>query len=83
MPVEGAAALSLLRKGNINLMTEAVKLHGIWTPREVWQALEESVKLQSHYAELLNMQDGGQRLQFADAHAWLERLRILRQEKSC
>jgi hypothetical protein len=37
-------------------------------------ALEESVKLQSHYAELLNMHDGGHRLTFADADAWLTRL---------
>jgi hypothetical protein len=43
-----------------------------FTPRE--DALERSVKLQSHYAELLNMHDGGQRLQFASADAWLARL---------
>ena len=29
-------------------------------------ALEESVTLQSHYAELLNMHDGGQRLTFTN-----------------
>jgi hypothetical protein len=40
-------------------------------------ALEKSVKLQSHYAELLNVYDGGRRLQFADAQAWLERLSLL------
>jgi len=37
-------------------------------------ALEESVKLQSHYAELLNMHDGGARLRFEDAVAWMQRL---------
>jgi hypothetical protein len=37
-------------------------------------ALEESVKLQSHYAELLNMHDGGQRRTFASAQEWLDRL---------
>jgi hypothetical protein len=37
-------------------------------------ALEKSVKLQSHYAELLNMYHGGERLQFADAAAWIQRL---------
>jgi len=37
-------------------------------------ALSESVKLQSHYAELLNGWDDGHRLQFADAQAWLDRL---------
>lgn len=41
-------------------------------------ALEESVKLQSHYAELLNMWDGGHRIAFKDATAWLERLSELR-----
>jgi hypothetical protein len=39
------------------------------------QALEESVKLQSHYATLLNDYDGGHRLTFASADEWLRRLR--------
>ena len=38
-------------------------------------ALNESVKLQSHYAELLNMHDGGQRIGFKDGAAWIRRLR--------
>lgn len=38
------------------------------------RALEESVKLQSHYALLLNSQDGGRRMQFASADEWLARL---------
>jgi len=38
-------------------------------------ALEESLKLQSHYAELLNMHDGGERIGFSSADAWIERLR--------
>ncbi|MEI9971096.1 MAG: hypothetical protein WDO73_03030 [Ignavibacteriota bacterium] len=37
-------------------------------------ALGESVKLQSHYAKLLNMHDGGERMSFADADEWLVRL---------
>lgn len=37
-------------------------------------ALEESVKLQSHYAALLNMHDGGERLQFTTAEEWIDRL---------
>lgn len=37
-------------------------------------ALEESVKLQSHYAKLLNMYDAGERIGFRDADAWLQRL---------
>lgn len=44
---------------------------------ELRQALEESVKLQTHYADLLNMHDGGSRLTFTDADAWLARLREL------
>jgi hypothetical protein len=39
------------------------------------EALTESLKLQCHYASLLNMHDGGQRQQFADPDAWIERLR--------
>lgn len=41
-------------------------------------ALEQSVELQSHYAELLNMYDGGQRLTFANVEAWLDRLDALK-----
>ena len=42
------------------------------------EALQQSVELQSHYAELLNMHDGGQRLPFANAEAWLDRLAALK-----
>lgn len=37
-------------------------------------ALEESLKLQSHYAELLNMHDGGERRRFASVEEYLQRL---------
>jgi hypothetical protein len=42
----------------------------------VWllRALEASVYLQSHYAQLLNASDDGQRMVFADAQAWIDRL---------
>jgi hypothetical protein len=43
--------------------------------QELSDALERSVKLQSHYAELLNGYDGGRRLQFETADAWLLRLK--------
>lgn len=46
-----------------------------FTDEEILHALHESVKLQAHYAELLNMHDGGRRLIFKDARAWLLRLR--------
>jgi len=39
------------------------------------RALTESVKLQSHYAELLNMFDGGSRMSFASSEEWIQRLR--------
>ena len=42
------------------------------------EALKESVKLQSHYAKLLNMYDGGERLQFNNADEWVDRLRSLK-----
>lgn len=48
-------------------------------------ALEESVKLQSHYAEILNMHDGGKRIQFSSAKEWIDRLEYLqkgREKKS-
>jgi hypothetical protein len=41
---------------------------------DLWAALEESVKLQSHYATLLNQHDDAARMHFADAQAWVDRL---------
>lgn len=38
------------------------------------EALKESVKLQSHYAMLLNGWDGGKRIEFKSSDEWLERL---------
>jgi hypothetical protein len=38
------------------------------------KALEESVKLQSHYARILNGWDGGKRIEFVSADDWIERL---------
>jgi hypothetical protein len=40
-------------------------------------ALGELVKLQAHYAGLLNQYDGGQRHPFANAEEWLDRLKEL------
>jgi hypothetical protein len=45
-------------------------------------ALERSVSLQSHYARLLNMYDGGERLTFPDALAWLARLDYLEAQRA-
>lgn len=38
-------------------------------------ALAESVKLQAHYAELLNQYDGGKRMIFKTPEAWMARLK--------
>jgi hypothetical protein len=48
---------------------------------EVYEALQESVKLQSHYASLLNAYDAGARLTFDNALEWIERLRYLKLKK--
>ena len=45
-------------------------------------ALEQSVRLQAHYAELLNMDDGGKRILFANADAWLARLEACRAQRA-
>lgn len=47
---------------------------------ELSAALDASVTLQSHYAELLNMHDGGKRMTFTTA-TWLARLKELRERK--
>lgn len=38
-------------------------------------ALEESLKLQSHYAFLLNSYDGGERKDFKSVAEWIDRLK--------
>jgi hypothetical protein len=51
----------------LQLLTESFKI--------VSEALDESIKLQSHYATLLNSYDGGKRLTFANSTAWIKRLK--------
>lgn len=46
---------------------------------EIDRALAESVKLQSHYARLLNDYDGGKRFTFESPESWIERLRSLKE----
>jgi hypothetical protein len=48
---------------------------------ELVKALEASVKLQSHYAGLLNQYDGGNRMQFDSPFAWLKRLEEVEHER--
>jgi len=38
-------------------------------------ALAESIRLQSHYAKLLNIYDEGKRIQFKDSKEWIDRLK--------
>lgn len=45
-------------------------------------ALAESLKLQSHYAKLLNQYDGGQRISFDNNDEWLTRLKEIGIQKS-
>lgn len=42
------------------------------------EALSESIKLQSHYAKLLNGYDGGIRKTFRSSEDWIERLHELK-----
>lgn len=57
-------------------MTE-MTIHDL-TKAEIFDALYESIKLQSHYAKLLNQYDNGHRLSFVNAYSWIQRLRDLR-----
>lgn len=49
--------------------------HAAQETAELRAALAESLKLQSHYATLLNGWDGGERRGFPDVEAWIARLR--------
>jgi len=39
------------------------------------EALKELIELQSLYANLLNMYDGGERIQFKNSEEWLDRVK--------
>lgn len=45
-------------------------------------ALEESLRLQAHYAKLLNMYDGGSRMVFGSVEEWLERLKEMERPRA-
>lgn len=47
---------------------------------EILNALKESIKLQRHYAYLLNMHDGGRRRLFENYEEWIERLRETKED---
>lgn len=58
----------------IPTMSEAqIKIETV-TVDVLMKALDEAVKLQAHYAALLNMHDGGERIPFASAEAFLVRM---------
>ena len=63
-------------------MAEVLKQHIEQCPdhpmSKLKNALTESVKLQSHYAKLLNMHDGGKRISFESPEAWMARLEEIR-----
>ena len=44
------------------------------------EALKESIKIQSHYAKLLNMHDGGERIEFQTVDEWVDRLQSLKRK---
>lgn len=57
---------------NAAFIVRAVNAH-----EELVKALEESLKLQSHYAGLLNSYDSGERLTFSTVEQWLNRLNAI------
>lgn len=54
--------------------------HYLWLAeriRQLQDALDKSVSLHGHYARILNMEDGGQRLQFHNGQDWIARLQTV------
>jgi len=45
--------------------------------KKLRDALEQSVKLQSHYAGILNEYDNGRRIKFNTAQEWIDRLEVI------
>jgi hypothetical protein len=81
---EREEAARIVREANIHKFHEcripiaAVDVAAVDNGQLLKDALEESVRLQSHYAELLNTYDGGERLTFVDGEAWMARIRKTR-----
>jgi hypothetical protein len=48
---------------------------------ELYDAFERLCRLQAHYAQLLNMQDGGERLSLGTPELAIQRLRKVEEEK--
>lgn len=70
--------------GMIEWLEEGAGGHYFLTPaevRDILDAFEELVRLQSHYATLLNMYDGGERHEFVSTKEWFDRLAELRKRK--
>ena len=57
-------------------LRESVKTMDVLSKQivELHEALDTSIKFQSHYAELLNMHDGGERIIFKNSEQWIKRL---------
>jgi len=51
-----------------------------YATNELYEALKESLILQSHYASLLNQYDGGERKGFDSPEKWIGRLREMKAE---
>jgi len=61
-------------------LCESVKAMDVLTEQivELQESLDESIKFQTHYAELLNMYDGGKRIIFKNSEQWIKRLQALK-----
>jgi len=57
---------------NLRIMGKAVRITVV---SDLCTALRESIALQAHYAALLNMHDGGERVIFHTVDEWETRLR--------
>lgn len=55
-------------------LKEAIEAGKKRREEELLTALTESLRLQAHYAQLLNMHDGGQRREFHTVDEWMARL---------
>ena len=48
---------------------------------ELWEALDQALKIQCFYANLLNTYDGGTRFRIQSVENWVDRLRTIREKE--
>lgn len=71
-------AADYAEKAGFNHEAAAIR-YAVVEAERIRGALDKSIKIQSHYAKLLNGYDGGKRMTFSNSQKWIERLEKIKE----